>query len=208
MFDASPENPHHAGSEGASGVRLRNPAPSDGEAWHCVRTGPRQELTADIQIRLAGFTLFAPSVWKPATRPCRGANGVTKPGSPDRIVPLFPRYLFVRFRRSDPGWRRIWSMPGVDCILGISPGAPTAVPDQAIEVIRGLCAPNDCIYPASHGERPAPLTPGTRARMLTGPMAEVAGICQWSDGKRVRLLLTIMGRAVAVTVPQAALELA
>jgi hypothetical protein len=61
---------------------------------------------ADIQIRLAGFTVFAPSLWKAATRPRRDANGVTRPGRPDRIVPSFARYLFVRFSRTDPDRRR------------------------------------------------------------------------------------------------------
>ena len=171
--------------------------------WYCVRTGHGAEITADIEIRLAGFELFAPTVWKPATKPRRLANGAIQPGKPDRIVPLFPRYLFVRFHRLDDPWRRIRSLPGVETILSSTPESPIAVPDAAIEAIRGQCAPNGCIYPPERAiEGAAPLPVGIAARVTEGPMADLTGICTWSDGKRVRLLLQIMGRAVPVTVPQ------
>jgi hypothetical protein len=84
------------------------------------------------------------------------------------------------------------------------------VPDQAIALIRGLCAVNDCLYPdnetlGGRGNatvRAAPLAIGASAQIMAGPMADLTGICEWSDGRRVRLELWIMGRSVAVTVSQ------
>jgi transcription antitermination factor NusG len=98
-------------------------------------------------------------------------------------------------------------MPGVDGIFSSTPERPVPVPDQAIDGIRAQCWANDCVYPPSHGGRPAaPLAVGIRARMRDGPLRELPGICQMSDGHRVRLLMEIMGRAVPVTVLQSAVE--
>jgi hypothetical protein len=75
------------------------------------------------------------------------------------------------------------------------------VPDQAIALIRGKCAANDCLYPdnVSLGERGAAIVHATP--MATGTSAR-------SDGRRVRLLLEIMGRPVKLTVPRERVEAA
>jgi transcription antitermination factor NusG len=174
--------------------------------WYCVRTRHGAELTADINIRLAGFTVFAPSLFKPATPARRSANGALRAAQPDRIVPLFRRYLFVQFRCGVDPWQQIRKLPGdaVEQILGATPELPTAVPDTAIALIRGMCAPNGCLYPASHHDRP--LAVGANARFLTGPMADLTGICAWSDGRRVKLLLEMMGCLVPVKALQAEVE--
>jgi transcription antitermination factor NusG len=178
--------------------------------WVCVRTGHDLQLTADIEIRRAGFQLFSPSVWKRATATRRRFDGMIRPARPDRIEPLFKRYLFVRLHLSAHNWQIIRHLPGVDGFMGLLPGTPSPVPDAAIDGIRALCSPNDCIYPASVALRsrlPAlvssvPLVAGSRTRLLDGPMADLTGICQWSDAKRVRLLMDILGRTVLVTVPR------
>jgi transcription antitermination factor NusG len=180
-----------------------------------VRTCHGSEITADIEIRLLSFTVFSPSVWKPATPARRGRNGAVRAAKPDRIVPLFPRYLFARFNRGQDDWKQIRHLPGVERIIfSTSPEFPAAMPDQAIETIRALCAANDCIYPdnvklrdrKTPVIRPEPLPAGMNARLLHGPLADLTGICEWSDGRRVRLLLSLLGRAVTVTVPQAEVE--
>ncbi len=208
----------HGGARAGAGRKPNAPPPTyvDIEHWYCVRARYGGDITADIAIRRAGFTLFTPSLWKPGTPARRDRHGALRPARPERIVPLFPRYLFVRFRRVADTWRPIWELPGVECILSTAPETPTPVPDGAIDLIRGLCAPNGCVYPDNErmldGPAPVirmpPIAPGTRTRLTAGPMADLAGICTWSDGKRVRLLLEIMGRAVSVTVPRLAVEAA
>jgi transcription antitermination factor NusG len=180
--------------------------------WFCVRTLPGLHLTADIEIRLAGFEVFNPTMWKAAVPARRGPNGSLRPALPVRIVPLFPRYLMARFHRSVDPWTRIRSLAGVDSILGTDPRTPAAVPDEAIALIRSRLMPNDCLYPDNVELRDAGpvvhVAPGTRARLLEGPLADIAGICQWSDDKRVRLLLSLLGREVVVTVERSAVEVA
>ena len=185
------------------------------ERWYCVRTSFHGEIRTDLDIRDLGFSVFAPSLWRPPARARRDRNGVLRPARPARLVPLFPRYLFVKFRRDLDHWHSIARLETVDCIFGSTPLRPTPVPDKAIDLIRGLCAPNDCVYPdnrrMTEGYAPAipraPIEAGTRTRLMSGPMADLSGICTWSDGKRVRLLLEIMGRPVSVTVAQAAVEI-
>jgi transcription antitermination factor NusG len=178
--------------------------------WYCVRTAFGRELLADTEIRLAGFEVFAPTLWKPATLARRLANGASRPALPDRIVPLFPRYLMARFHRSVDAWTRIRALPGVDCILGTNHETPTPVSDDAIALIRSRCMPNGCIYPANVELRDAGpvvhVPTGSSARLLDGPLADLTGICTWSDEKRVSLLMSLLGREVAVTVPRAAVE--
>ncbi len=190
------------------------PAYVDIERWYCVRTRHGAEITADFDIRRAGFTLFSPSLWKPGTPARRAWDGSLRPARPALIVPLFRRYLFVRFRRDADDWRSIAHLPTVDRIFSSTRGQPTPVPDGAIDLIRSLCAPNGCVYPDNErmldGPAPVirmpPIAPGTRTRLTAGPMADLAGICTWSDSKRVRLLLEIMGRTVSVTVARADVE--
>lgn len=173
-------------------------APCGSRFWFVVRTGPgSDQLVADIEIRLAGFEVLNPSLWKPATRPRLG-----RPGLPDRIVPLFSRYLMTRFDRDDPGWRRIRSLRGVECILGGTPARPVPVPHKAIEALRATLAPNACLYPVTR--HATPITTGASVRVLEGPFADHVGLCQMSDGLRVRLLLELLGRPVQVTVAQSA----
>jgi transcription antitermination factor NusG len=132
----------------------------------------------------------------------RYTNGIITPARPARLAPLFPRYVFCRFSRADPSWKRIWGMIGVDALLGLAE-APIAVPDAAIELVRSMCSENGCIYPSTHA---GPLPVGTSVRLLNGPLADLAGIVEMSDGRRVRLLLQLLGQPVPVKVRQAAVE--
>jgi len=199
------------GARPGSGPKPRPPvipaAPADLQRWHCVRSLPGEDLTADIEIRLAGFDLFAPTLWKPAT-PARRDGGCIRPARPDRIEALFPTYMFVRFNRFSDPWHRIGHLPGVDYILGTRPDTPSAMPDRVIEDIQSLCSANGCIYPPppTDPDHTTPIPPGASVLLASGAMIGLTGICQWSDGKRVRLLLEILGRGVAVTVPRASVE--
>lgn len=187
----------------------RNCAPCgsrSGLRWYCVRTGFNSEIIADIEIRLAGFAVFNPSVFRAATRPRRDHNGVVRPGLPDRIVPMFPRYLFVEFDRSLPGWRRIRSLRGVNHIFGSGSETPTPVEAGAIARIRATLAANDCWYPPAHRTSGTPLAKGSKARITVGALYDRAGLVDMSDGQRVRLLMQLMGQSVAVLVNQSDVE--
>jgi transcription antitermination factor NusG len=180
---------------------------SRGLTWHCVRTDHGGHLTADIEVRLAGFEVLNPSVWRAAEVMRRDRNGVVRPAKPDRIVQMFPRYFFTRFDLADPSWGVIEHLPGVDRLMGAAggKGSPGIVSDEAIELLLLLLEPNFCAYPANHLHM-NPIDPGTALRLLSGGMEGREGICEWSDGRRVRLLMHILGRPVTVNVSQGAVS--
>ena len=171
--------------------------------WYCIRTDHNAERLADMEVRLAGFEVFNPSVWRPAEAMRRDRNGSVRPARPVRIVSMFPRYFFTRFDVLDPSWGQLEHLPGVDRLMGAAGGrgSPGIVSDQAIELLLGMVEPNHCCYPANHLHM-NPMDPGIALRLLSGGMEGQTGICEWSDGRRVRLLMHILGRPVSVTVSQ------
>lgn len=184
---------------------------SDVMRWYCVRTDFNAERLADIEVRLAGFEVFNPSVWRPAEPMRRDRNGVVRPAKPDRVVSMFPRYFFSRFNVADPSWGQIEHLPGVDRLMGAAggKGSPGIVADDAIELLLTMVEPNGCQYPfdGRHGyQHHTALEVGTAQRMLAGGLQGQEGICTWSDGRRAKLLLSILGRPVSVTVLQSLVE--
>lgn len=197
MFEPCSETSLKSGPGGARAGAGRKPKPiivslpDTTPRWFCVRTSYDAERRAAIGIGLLGFPVFSPSMWRPGYETRRYTNGSVRPARPSRVVPLFRRYIFTNFCPSDPDWRAIWRLEGVDCLLSQAE-MPIPVPDQAIAIVRALCSPNGCIYPPTHeGQLPV----GTSARLLGGPLGDMSGICEWSDRRRVRLLMEILGGA-------------
>ena len=196
--------------------RPRKPAvtlkPPDAFHWYVARIAHGQMDHADRQLREAGFQLFAPTLFKPATPPRRDSTGVMRPGKPDRVEWLFVRYIIVSLNLSDPNWRAVM-VDGVERMIcgghqqnnGV--GTPIAIPDRAIDYIRELVGPTNCLdFRALRAPRGKTLKAGTALRMIDGPMPDRVGICEMSDGERVVLLLNLLGRPVRVTVAQSAVE--
>lgn len=177
-----------------------------GLVWTVLRTESGRGRFADIECRLAGFEVFNPSVYRPPVPARRDRSGVLRPARPERILPLFGRFFFVRLELEDPDWVRIKRLDGVDRILdGVgTPGRPAVIRDATIEAVRDLCEPNGCIYPADF--RRAPIPVGAILRFVTGSLAETEGKCLWSDRSRVRLETRILGRLVPVTVSRHMIE--
>jgi transcription antitermination factor NusG len=176
---------------------------NDVPRWYCVRSQYASEALATAQIVKAGFEVFVPTELKPATRARRNAIGAIIPARPARVVGLFPRYQFVQFRRRDQ-WQKIRELPGVDCILGTAHDTPIPMPERAMEFLRGMCDADGRFH--ENGEAPNSLV-GALVRMTEGPMTMFEGICDWSDGQRVRVLLALFGRPCPVTVDQAVVEM-
>jgi transcription antitermination factor NusG len=197
----------------------------DIDRWYCVRTKFGEANLADEEVRLAGFTVFNPSLYHPPTPPRRDVRGMMRPAKPERIAQAFPRYFFVRLNLSDPGWHQVRRLPGVERIMSVAdhrsgPGIPIALPDGAIESIRALCKENDCIYPLGwkfsdadperpHVPEPVEIEAGTRFQLVNDPCdSQRTFICDWSDGKNVGFLMEILGREAPTTVAQSSVRIA
>lgn len=121
--------------------------------WYCVRTEYGAEISADMAIRTAGFTTLFPLLWVPAVAARRTELGRAIPATPERLIPLLPRYLLVRFNRADPSWRRICTMRGVERLFSTHPERPTSIPDSDVAELTRDLAPNGCLYPPAVPER-------------------------------------------------------
>jgi transcription antitermination factor NusG len=198
--------------------------PLDIDQWFCVRTVYGQAKLADEEARLAGFTVFNPSVYQPATKPKRDVNGMMRRGKPERVTQAFPNFFFVRLNLSDPAWHAVRRLPGVKEIMSIAdrrggPGIPIALPDQEIAQIADLCEVNDCIYPpgwtfSAVPERPhvpelVKIKPGTRVQLIDDPSDNPRTfICIWSRGKRLGFMMHMLGREAPTTVERSAVRIA
>jgi transcription antitermination factor NusG len=162
--------------------------------WLCVHTGAGQEKLAKDHISALGMPAWLPR-WR----------------SEGRTRPLFPRYLFVQADPDAGLWPRIFRQPGVVTILGTRSTRlerPASVPASVLDILWRQCAADGVIYPPEPlvADRATPIPCGTTVLLASGAMIGLTGICQWSDGKRVRLLLEILGRGVRVTVPRSSVE--
>ena len=169
------------------------------ERWHVVRATFGQTRIADTELRLAGFEVFSPTIFVPARKPYRDSNGVMHTARPERVDFLFDRYIMTRFNAADPDWYRISALAGVDHVLASSRsierpyGVPLGVSDIEIERIRDLVGPSGCL-----NIRNLRFAKGARLRLIAGPMIDQIGVCENSDGVRVRLQMSMFGRAVPV----------
>lgn len=112
------------------------------------------------------------------------------------LEPLFPGYVFVRFRPEPPVLPLVRWTRGVKRLLGSEEG-PTPVEDEVVAYLRARTEPEGFIV-----ARPR-LVEGTRVRFVDGPFALLEGIVDRpaSRAERVRVLLKLCGTLVRVEVP-------
>jgi transcriptional antiterminator RfaH len=162
------------------------------KSWYVIHTHAQGESRALAHLERQGF-----DAWLPLCRKTRRHAGRRE----TVLRPLFPRYLFVSVDMEDEPWRAILSTRGVQALISDA-GRPTTLADGVVEALRAR-AGEDGIFDL----RPDALKAGTKVRIASGPFADLEGIFQTqSDSERVQVLLTLMGRAVRVTVSELDIE--
>ena len=162
----------------------------EAERWYCVRTQPRKEAMAEINLHRQGFRTFLPRLTK-TVRHARKARTVR--------APLFPGYLFTPLDMTRDQWRRINGSFGVLSLI-MGGEQPKPVPHGVVEELVALAGAGNVV---DWGRR---LTPGGPVRVLTGPFADQLGTLEsLDDHGRARVLLEIMGAARTVTLEGSAL---
>jgi transcription elongation factor/antiterminator RfaH len=157
---------------------------SDGERWYAVHTLPFAEARAEGQLHRQGFRTFQPKRHK-TVRHARRLSTVD--------APFFPRYLFIVLDLARHQWRSVNGTFGVSRLV-MRGDRPHPVPRQVVEA---LIATADARGILQFDDK---LQIGGSVRLMTGPFAEQLAILdRLDDAGRVRVLLDILGRQVAIS---------
>jgi transcription antitermination factor NusG len=156
----------------------------DQESWYAIRVQSRLGIVASATLRGRGYEEFLP-LYRSRRR------------WSDRIkqldLPLFPGYLFCRFKVSDR-LMPILTTPGV---IGIVCAGKTPVPieNDEIEAVRAILRSGLAAHPWPH------LSVGSKVYIEGGPLAGVEGIITNTD-KVYRLIVSVslLQRSVGVEI--------
>jgi transcriptional antiterminator RfaH len=159
--------------------------------WHVVYTQPRNEALAFEHLERQGFEVFLPRYLRRRSH-ARVVDMVP--------APLFPRYLFAAFDDRATGWCVIRSTRGVVDLVRSGDGLAW-VSEIVIDELRRRRDKRGFVLLA----RELDLGPGQHIRIDFGAFAGCNAIFDAeTDHDRVRVLLDLLGREVAVEVPVAA----
>jgi len=169
--------------------------PASSSRWFCFRSQINRHGEAVGLLDQRGFEVFYPLF---RTR---------RPSGKLDVRSLFPRYGFVRFDITRPGWRAVCSTPGVELLLGSHPERPTPIPVGVVEGLLAQLSSKGWIEDESCAPIQAPIEPGVTVRIKSGPFTQMHGICKWSSSQRIGILLDLFGATRTVTVPRKAVEI-
>ncbi|MCC7360126.1 MAG: transcriptional activator RfaH [Anaerolineales bacterium] len=156
--------------------------------WYVVYTKPRQEHTALHHLVRQHFEAWLPLMgkWirKGAERVC-----VTEP--------MFPRYLFLRTTHCEQSLASVRSTIGAVGLVRFGERSPT-LDDETIATLRQLAD--------ATREPPGVPSPGSRVRVMAGPLAGLEALVVASAARRVEVFLGLLGREMRVSLSPGLVE--
>lgn len=164
--------------------------------WCVAHTQPSKELMAQQHLLDQGYEVYIPR-FKKIFRHARKVE--------EKLVPLFPRYIFVGMDLSSVRWRRVNGARGVSHLLMSNDLNPAKVPTRIIDDLRAQEIGDGSVPVASLVN----FVKGEKVRIVEGAFTEQMAIFEsMDDNSRVQLLLTFMGREMTMTLPIYAVEAA
>lgn len=149
--------------------------------WYVVYTRPQQEAIANIHLNRQHFETCLPLLQEPRRRNRKWQ---------EVIVPLFPRYLFVRLQLEADNVAPIRSTRGVVGLVRFGT-AIKPLPEGFVESLNQFADPKSGYHLP---EKPL-FTIGGLVKILEGPFKGCAGVYQKPVGNsRALLLLEFLGR--------------
>lgn len=166
---------------------------SNGLRWYAVYTKPGEEDRVESNLKVGYIETFTPRMKVRRAAPFTGETAVV-------IKPLFPRYLFARFRASET-LHKVWYTRGVHSVVSIG-NRPTPVDDEVIEIIRSRRGEDDLIRV---GEE---FRAGDRVTINDGPFKNLEGIFDGTakDRDRVFILLSAVSYQSHVVVERSSVK--
>jgi len=149
----------------------------DHAKWYAIRTRPKEEDRAEINLRTWQVQTFAPRLRELRTSGY-GGQYVSKP--------LFSNYIFAHFN-ANTQLHNINYTRGVQNVVSFG-GSPVSIDDDVIILLKGKVDGDGFIC------RDQELEPGDRVRINSGPFKSLVGIFKrrTKDKDRVRILLDAM----------------
>src|ERR1700730_5077057 len=185
LWNFVPDKSASDASQGPASLRELTP----GQRWFLVYSLPNNEVRAQFYLRRQGFRTYL-AQYRKTVRHARKLRIVS--------APLFPRYFFIALNLMVDPWLSVAGTIGVSSLFTCN-GRPLPVPEGVVESLI-LAADGGDIVRLDDG-----LGPGQTVRVLVGPFAEFIGTLQRLDGpERARILIEIMGSAVAIDLSRSA----
>jgi transcriptional antiterminator RfaH len=157
--------------------------------WYLVHTKPLGERTARANLERQGYAIYLPQLVQATRRQQRWSN---------RVVPLFPRYLFLQLDSGRQSLRPVHSTVGVSNIVRFGMRC-AVVRDEVLEELRARADPATGLHRLQAAAR---FARGTRVRITAGPFCGINGIFEQADGtERVTILLNLLGQEMPVGFP-------
>lgn len=160
------------------------------DRWYVVNTKNKLENFAADNLSDQGFPTFYPKYIKTIERHGRSMK---------LVVPFYPSYIFVRFNLDTDPWRRIFGTRGVNQLVCAQEDSVLAVPIGFVEDLILSCDADGYIPVETGVGIMETYVPGEELEVKDGPFAGMKGICEKSDGDRVRIFLSLLSRETAVS---------
>jgi transcriptional antiterminator RfaH len=154
-------------------------------SWYVIQTKPGNEHRVETNLSNQEIEVFLPLL---ETFQHSSGKMIQK------IKPLFPNYLFAKLDIDVHYYKVKWTR-GVSKILGNGDG-PISISGKVVETIKERTG-KDNLVKLEEG-----LEEGTLVQFTSGPFKDLMGVFdkKMSDGKRVRVLLSLIGVDVPVQV--------
>ena len=163
--------------------------------WYALYTRSRHEKRVAETLEQRGFDTYLPlmprvSEWHDRKKTV--------------LWPLFPGYVFVRFRPEDAS--KVLSIPGSVQVIGVA-GKPAPIPDDEMENVRLFTA---CLEETGVVPRPTPsIELGEQVLVQAGPFAGVRGVVlehRGVDRVLIQIGLSAIGQALKIELDAESLE--
>lgn len=156
--------------------------------WYLIHTKPSSEALALRNLLRQSYEVYLPRVVQTARRAASRY---------ERVVALFPRYLFVRLHEGQQALGPVASTVGVRGIVRFG-SRFGIVPDRVVEDLKARADPLTGLHRLSLGRK---LTLGAAVRVTGGPFDGLQGVFEREVGaERVVILLKMMGQSSSVQV--------
>jgi transcriptional antiterminator RfaH len=148
--------------------------------WYVIQTQPKQEQRAESNLRAWMVETFFPKLKESRYNPY-----VSKPTY--TIKPLFPSYIFARFRASQL-LHKVYFTRGVRRIVSFGNG-PVSIEDEALQIIKANIQEDGFVRFKDD------LKTGDKVKVNDGPLKNLSGIFERETkaAERVSILLMTTG---------------